>query len=94
MLTCSFPLYSVNGRLRKAVRKLVENNDSFDSGYFDKCPMRNMYFIVHRPIIHYLMVVNGASGIIKTIPFNANYNDTLYAQAALSWLILTALSKL
>ena len=94
MLTCSFPLYSVNGRLHKAVRKLVENNDSFDSGYFDKCPMRNMYFIVHRLSIHNLMVVSSASGIIKTIPFNADYNDTLYEQAALGWIILTALSKL
>ena len=94
MWSCLFPLDPVNGRLHKAVRKLVENNDSFDSGYFDKCPMRNMYFIVHRLSIHNLMVVSGASGIIKTIPFNADYNDTLYEQAALGWIILTALSKL
>ena len=40
------------------------------------------------------MVVNVESGILKTIPSNANYNDTLYEQAALGWIIWTALSKL
>ena len=94
MLTGLFPLYSVNGRFHKAFRKLVENNDCFDSGYFDRCPMRNMYIIAHRLRIHNSMVVNGESGILKTIPSNANYNDTLYEQAALGWIIWTALSKL